>query len=120
MVFQMARDTLNYMTGNLNPKQRNLWRGLVIIGTIEALSFLLLLFIAVPLKYIGGNHSMVEVLGPIHGGFFLLYIAAAIFAGYVFRWRLLRIFLAMIASVVPFGPFIFDAWVKRQADAFGE
>ena len=106
------------MIENLNSKQRNIWRGLVIIGTIEALSFLLLLFIAVPLKYIGGNHSLVEILGPIHGGFFLLYIAAAVYVGYVFRWRVVRIFLAMLASVVPFGPFIFDAWVKRQPDAF--
>ena len=115
----MAIGTLNYMTENLKTNQLNIWRGLVIIGSIEALSFLLLLFIAVPLKYVGGNHSLVEILGPIHGGFFLLYIAAAIFAGYIFRWRILHIFLAMLASVVPFGPFIFDAWVKRQPDAFG-
>lgn len=107
------------MIENLNSKQKNMWRWLVIIGTIEAISFLLLLFIAVPLKYLGGNHTLVEILGPIHGGFFLLYVAAAILAGYIFRWRLFRIFLAMVASVVPFGPFIFDAWVKRQPDAFG-
>jgi len=107
------------MTENLNTRHKNMWRGLVIIGTIEAFSFLLLLFIAVPLKYLGGHHTMVEILGTIHGGFFLLYVATAILAGYIFRWRLLRIFLAMIASVVPFGPFLFDAWLKRQPDAFG-
>jgi integral membrane protein len=103
-------DTLFPLTENLNPKQKNMWRWLVIIGTIEALSFLLLLFIAVPLKYLGGNHTLVKTLGPIHGTFFLLYVAMVIWAARSFRWRAGRVWLALLASVIPCGPFIFDAW----------
>ncbi len=108
------------MTTNLTSKQKAVWRWLLIVGTVEAISFLILLFIAVPLKYVGGNPAFVKTLGPIHGTFFLLYVAMAIYAGYVFSWSKMRIFLALVASVLPFGPFIFDAWLRRQADAFGE
>jgi len=84
------------------------------IGIGEGISFLLLLFIATPLKHFGGNPTPVEILGPIHGGLFLLYILAAIIAAKVLRWPWTRVPLAFMASVVPFGPFIFEAWLRRQ------
>jgi len=42
-----------------------------------------------------------------------------IWAARSFRWRTKRVWLALLASVIPCGPFIFDAWLRRQADAFG-
>lgn len=103
-----------------NSKPHPIWRWLVIIGVVEAVSFLILLFVAVPIKYIGGNPMFVETMGPIHGAFFLLYVAMVIVAARAFHWHFVRICLALVASVIPFGPFIFDAWLRRQPDAFGE
>lgn len=44
-----------------------------LIGFLEALSFLILLLIAMPLKYIWGQPEAVKIVGSAHGGLFLLY-----------------------------------------------
>lgn len=84
------------------------------IGITEGISFLLLLFVAVPIKYLGNNPALVHLLGPIHGGLFLLYIASAVGVARILNWRWFYVVLAGLASVVPFGPFIFEAWLRRE------
>ena len=83
------------------------------IGIAEGISFLLLLLVAMPLKYLGHNPTLVHWLGPIHGGLFLLYVASAVVVARIQRWRWLDIMLAFVASVIPFGPFVFEAWICR-------
>jgi integral membrane protein len=85
-----------------------------VISWAEGASFLLLLFIAMPLKYIAGNPEPVRVVGSIHGGLFLLYCATAVGAAFILRWRWTQLLLALIASVLPFGPFVFEARLRRQ------
>ena len=46
-----------------------------ISGILETMSTISLFFIAMPLKYIGGNEILVKVIGPIHGFLFILYCA---------------------------------------------
>jgi len=84
------------------------------IGTAEAISFLLLLVVAMPFKYIGHNPTLVHWLGPVHGGLFLLYLASAVAVARILKWRWIDVLLAFIASVVPFGPFVFEAWQQRE------
>jgi integral membrane protein len=86
------------------------------VGTIEAVSFLLLLLVAMPLKYAGGNASMVHVLGPIHGGLFLLYVGSAVAVTAMMKWPWYYVLLALVSSVVPFGPFLFEAWLRRRSN----
>lgn len=83
----------------------------------EGISFLLLLFVAMPLKYIGGNESWVHFLGPIHGGLFLLYVLAVFVAIPALRWSPLRILMALVASSVPFGTLFVDAQLRREHGA---
>ena len=97
-------------------KLQTIWRWLLVVGSLEAISFLVLLLVGVPLKYIGHSDTLVRVLGPIHGGLFLLYLVVVVVAARAFRWHWGRILLAWGASVVPFGPFLFDAWLRRQPD----
>jgi integral membrane protein len=78
------------------------------IGILEGISFLLLLFIAMPLKYLLGYPIAVSIVGALHGGLFVLYIAAIIYVVFKLRWSLLKAFIAMLASIIPFGPFLFD------------
>ena len=85
------------------------------IGSAEGISYLLLLFVAMPLKYIGKNSILVEWLGPIHGGLFLLYLASAVAVARILNWRWYYVLFAFGASVVPFGPFIFEAWLRRTS-----
>ncbi len=78
------------------------------LGHAEGLSLLILLFIAMPLKYYFGQPMAVRIVGMIHGILFLLYI----FAGLIFvrtsTWSLVKLGAAIIITLVPFGPFIFD------------
>jgi integral membrane protein len=85
-----------------------------VIGMLEGVSFLLLLGIAMPLKYLAGLPEMVSVVGMIHGVLFLLFVAAVLDAGVRLRWPAGRILLALVSSLVPFGPFVLDAHLRRE------
>lgn len=79
-----------------------------IVGILECVSFLVLLFIAMPVKYALGVHEAVRIPGLIHGILFLMYVFAALTLGLDQGWPKKRILLAWIASVIPFGPIFFD------------
>ncbi|MDQ6421613.1 DUF3817 domain-containing protein [Paenibacillus sp. LHD-117] len=78
------------------------------IGFFEGISFLVLLLIAMPLKYWADIPEPVAVVGALHGGLFVLYILAAIWAAIQHRWSIVKLGLACVASVLPFGPFVLD------------
>ena len=84
-----------------------------IIGNAEAISFLFLLFIAMPLKYFAGIPSAVLVTGWIHGLFFITYIIAVLYMIKTYHWNIKKSFFAIFAAVIPFGPFIFDRMFLR-------
>jgi len=83
-------------------------RALRVIGYLEGTSFLLLLFFAMPMKYIGGNEHPVEIIGAAHGGLWVLYIGALAWCWLKFKWPFMKAFWGGVASVLPFGPFIYD------------
>jgi integral membrane protein len=84
------------------------------VGMLEGASFLVLLCIAMPLKYLAGMPQMVRSVGWVHGVLFVLYVGAVLEVGAVRRWGLGRMAVAFAASLVPFGPFLFDARLKRE------
>ena len=79
-----------------------------IISYLEGISYLLLLFIGVPLKYFGGNEILVKTLGMPHGLLFIAYILLAFFIKSQFKWSNKDFLIILIASVVPFGTFYVD------------
>lgn len=85
-----------------------------VIAMLEGISYLLLLGIAMPLKYLGGIHEAVTVAGWIHGGLFVLYLFALAAAWITQRWSIERVIIAGIASVVPFAPFFVDRKIKKE------
>lgn len=86
-----------------------------LLGLVEGLSFILLMFVAMPLKYLFSQPEAVRVVGSIHGGLFVIYVLAVAILALVQRWRLWRVFLALAASVLPFGPFLLDKTLQREA-----
>lgn len=84
-----------------------------IVGMMEGASFLVLLGIAMPLKYLAGFPQAVRVVGMMHGILFLLFVAAVVQVSVSMRWPLRRVLAALAASVLPFGPFVFDAHLRR-------
>lgn len=79
-----------------------------LISFLEGLSFILLLFFAMPMKYMAGNPSFVKLLGMPHGVLFLLYIMLAISLSIEKEWGVKISLLVLLASVVPFGTFYMD------------
>ena len=84
------------------------------IGYAEGTSFLVLLGIAVPIKYAANVPEVVLVVGWAHGLLWMLYMLAALRAWIVCKWPLKWFFWAGIASVMPFGPFVFDRWLRHR------
>jgi integral membrane protein len=84
---------------------RNLFR---IIAFLEGMSYILLLFIAVPLKYWGGDEQYVKLLGMPHGLLFVGYIILAFLMRKEERWNNTELFIVLICSVLPFGTFYID------------
>ena len=84
------------------------FRKLQLVGYAEGISYILLLGIAVPLKYLAGMPQAVRVTGMIHGILFILYIAVLINAARAYHWSIKKIIIAFVASLLPFGPFYLD------------
>lgn len=79
-----------------------------IISFLEGVSFLLLLFVAVPIKYFGDNDSYVKMLGMPHGLLFVIYIILAFLLKPELKWNNKTFFTVLIASIIPFGTFYID------------
>jgi integral membrane protein len=87
------------------------------VGLFEGASFLLLLAVAMPLKYFAGMPLAVKVAGSAHGVLFLLFCAALAHASLSSRWSFSRSAAVFVAALLPFGPFVIDARLKREDSA---
>ena len=84
-----------------------------LIAFVEGISFLLLLFIAMPIKYMLGEPIVVKFVGMAHGGLFLLCLYFLFMAAKEYKWKFSFITLAFIASLIPFGTFYLDTKLKN-------
>lgn len=87
------------------------------IGFWEGVSFLVLLLIAMPLKYFADWPQGVRVVGMAHGVLFVAYVLAAWQAAMEHNWSFKRIAIVLVASLLPAGPFIVDARILKDEDA---
>ena len=85
-----------------------------VISIVEGISFIVLLLIAMPMKYIWGMPNAVTVVGMVHGVLFLLFCVALVNAVLVARWRLKPPLLIFLASLIPFAPLWVEHWLRRQ------
>jgi integral membrane protein len=80
-----------------------------IIGFLEGISLLVLIFIAVPLKYYAHQPQLVKMLGPVHGALFLLFVINTISVGVEQQWSFkTTTWKVLLACMVPFGTFYID------------
>ena len=84
-----------------------------IVALIEAISYMLLVGIAMPLKYIWHQPMAVRVVGMIHGALFCVFCVALLRATISAKWPLSRAALLFVASLLPFGPFLLDGRMKQ-------
>jgi integral membrane protein len=86
-----------------------------IVAFLEGISFLVLLCIAMPLKYMADIPGPVRVVGMAHGVLFIAYVFLLLQVALELRWKFSRAVLAFIASLVPFGTFYADKKLFREA-----
>jgi integral membrane protein len=90
-----------------------------IIGFLEGVSYLLLLFIAMPLKYLAGQPEMVRITGMAHGILFMAYIPLVLYVMAERDWPIKKAALAMLASLIPFGTFWAEFRLFRETPVLG-
>lgn len=83
------------------------------VGNIEGVSYLLLLGIAMPIKYIGKNPDPVLYVGWAHGVLFMLYAVVAFGAFFAKKLPFKYLVGAAIASLLPFGPYVIDPKLRK-------
>lgn len=80
-----------------------------LISYLEGISLLLLIFIAVPLKYGMEDPTFTRILGPVHGVLFLLFIFNTLSVGIEYQWKFRETtWKVILACFVPFGTFYID------------
>ena len=85
-----------------------------VVAFLEGVSYILLLFIAVPVKYWGGNEHWVKLLGMPHGILFMAYIVLAYLLKDKRHWNKTEFFIVLVASVIPFCTFYLDKKFLRS------
>lgn len=92
-----------------------------IIGFFEGISLIVLVFIAVPLKYWNGQPALVKMVGPIHGLLFTLFVLMTLSAGVTYRWKFSEIsWKVLLACIVPFGTFYIDKHILAREQSVWE
>jgi len=86
-----------------------------IIAFLEGVSYILLLFIATPIKYLLDEPQYVKLLGMPHGLLFITYVVLAFMMRGELKWNKNIFFKVLIASVIPFGTFYVDKHFLKQA-----
>lgn len=80
-----------------------------ILAFLEGISYILLLFVAVPIKYWQGDEQYVKLLGMPHGLLFIGYIALAILISKERNWNTKETGIVLLGSIIPLGTFFVDA-----------
>jgi len=79
-----------------------------VISLLEALSFVILLLVAMPIKYILGNPELVRIVGMAHGILFVLYILGALLFKNKLNWSNQILVVVILCFIIPLGPLYVD------------
>ena len=79
-----------------------------VISYLEGISYILLLFIAVPIKYYANDPSLVKLLGMPHGLLFVAFVILSLVNSKKYNWSFIKTIVVLISSIIPFGTFYVD------------
>ncbi|GAA0575057.1 DUF3817 domain-containing protein [Kribbella sandramycini] len=89
-------------TAQLAPATRSALTRYRVIAYIVGVMLLLLLFVAMPLKYLGDNSAAMNIIGPAHGWLYVVYLLATFDLFRRVQWTLPRLALMAVAGTIPF------------------
>lgn len=84
------------------------------VGIAEGISFLILLCIAMPLKYLAGMPIAVKIAGWTHGLLFISFITILLNVKNTYNWPVSKTLGAVLAALLPFGTFVLDARLRKE------
>lgn len=84
-----------------------------LISFLEGISFIVLLFIAMPLKYMFDKPFLVPYAGITHGILFIIFVVVLLVVCQLQKWSLKVFVFGLVASVLPFAPFFFERYIQR-------
>ena len=85
------------------------------LGNIEGISYLLLLGVAMPMKYFFGFPMAVKIVGMAHGVLFIAYCLLLALQMKANKWNLLFGIYLFVATLIPFGTFVTDRKLAKIA-----
>ncbi|MEL6654680.1 MAG: DUF3817 domain-containing protein [Bacteroidota bacterium] len=85
-----------------------------VLAFAEGVSFLLILFVSMPLKYMFDQPGPNKVIGMVHGILFVLYFLMVLQVKIERDWSMKTLLLAWLASIIPFGTFWADKKLFRE------
>ena len=88
-----------------------------IVALLEGVSYILLLFIATPVKYFANDPQYVKMLGMPHGLLFIAYIVMAVLMSKDMKWNNRILWIVLLAAIIPFGTFYIDKKYLKPANA---
>jgi integral membrane protein len=83
------------------------------MGLLEGSSLLILLFLAMPLKYFFEIPEAVSVVGSIHGFLFVSYCLTIVYMTFVVKWPFIYSVIAVVVAFIPFGNILFDRKLQK-------
>lgn len=86
-----------------------------LIAFLEGMSYLVILFITMPMKYLFDMPAPTRPVGMAHGVLFIVYVVLVLIVRSKYKWPLLTTFWALLASIIPFGTFVADAKIFKKS-----
>lgn len=86
----------------------------LLVAFLEGISYLLLLLVAMPLKYFANIPEGVKYIGLAHGVLFVLFCFFLLKIWIGLKWSFGKAFVSFIASLLPFGTFVLDTRLKKE------
>ncbi len=80
----------------------------------EATTLILLVAVAMPLKYWAGMPQAVQIIGPVHGAAFVAYVLVLGWAVSAGGWKPLQVLAAVVAAFVPVAGFVNERWIAAR------
>ncbi|GAA4097160.1 MULTISPECIES: DUF3817 domain-containing protein [Actinomadura] len=88
-----------------------------ILAIVVGVMLLMVVFVGMPIRYIGGNGTPSSIISPIHGALYIVYLAMAYDLWRRAQWPLKQMVLMVSAGLVPFLAFFIERRIVREARA---
>lgn len=85
-----------------------------VVAYVVGVVLILLVLVAMPLKYLADSPGMVALIGPVHGFLYIVYLVVTFDLSMRQRWTLRRTVLLLLAGTIPFLSFVAERWVTAR------